>query len=209
MNDPTGSRRFWVIPTASKINIELLEENLEQIWAQAYKLCLDGEPYHLSEEMEALRMPQSGRHQMENRFADHLPKIIEFYFSEARPGGITLGEIFDFIEGKNEDKKGFAKPTNAERRDLGSCLRTNGWTVKQSYINGASAKGFMPPSHAFPKAPIFLGTAPGWQQGPPDLSDRAFKLPTLIPAFVPQINLPPAEEDEPDANFGLQPGELL
>lgn len=191
LNDPTGSRRFWVIPTAPRINIELLMQHLEQIWAQAYAYFEEGIPHYLSDEMESLRAQQSGRHQMENRFADLIPQITEFYRMDPRPHGITLNEIFTFLDGKvgeGQDGKtgerlGFAKPTNAERRDLGSCLRAHGWTVKQGFAYGSSAKCFRPPEHFNLKAPI-----------------------TTLPP--PGESLPAVEVDT--NNFsGLAPGELI
>ncbi len=157
LNDPTGSRRFWVIPTADKIDIELLQENLDQIWAQAYKLCLAGEPNHLSEEMEDLRKPQSGRYQMVNRFDDLLPIITEFYQSKALPNGITLNSIFGCLDAKCADgSKGYANPTNAERRELSNCLKANGWTSKQGYIGGVSAKCYTAP----PQFPLKVSKFP-------------------------------------------------
>ncbi len=145
LNDPTGSRRFWVIPVGKRCDLDLLRSNIDQIWAQAFHLCNQGVPHYLTQEFEAMRVDQSGRHQMENRFADLLPKILDFYLSALRPKGITLNEIFSFLEGKLEEGKGFAKPNNAERRDLGACLRAAGWSVKSNWIHGASSKCFTPP----------------------------------------------------------------
>ncbi|GEM_PF-5367748 len=145
LNDPTGSRRFWVIPVGKRCDMDLLRAHLDQIWAQAFHLCQHGVPHWLSPEFEALRVTQSGRHQMENRFADLLPKIQEFYLSAPRPKGITLNEIFSFLEGKLEEGKGFAKPNHADRRDLGACLRAAGWSTKSTWIDKASSKCFTPP----------------------------------------------------------------
>jgi hypothetical protein len=128
-----------------RCDLDLLRSNIDQIWAQAFHLCSQGVPHYLTQEFEAIRVDQSGRHQMENRFADLLPKILDFYLSALRPKGITLNEIFSFLEGKLEEGKGFAKPNNAERRDLGACLRAAGWSVKSNWIHGASSKCFTPP----------------------------------------------------------------
>ena len=189
LNDPTGSRRFWVIPTAPRINIELLQEHLKQIWAQVFAYSMEETPHHLSAEMEILRAQQSGRHQMENRFADLVSQITEFYASVSRPSGITLNEIFTFLDGKvgggqdgmTGERRGFAKPSNAERRELSACLKAAGWTVKQGYINGVSAKCFRPPTRVL--------QAPKVELPPPG---RAFSV------------------EEVESNFqGLAPGELI
>lgn len=205
LNDPTGSRRFWVIPTAHKINIELLQEHLEQIWAQAYAYFEEGIQHYLTDEMEALRARQSGRHQMENRFSDLMPQILQLYGYDLRPNGITLNEIFTFLEGragemadgKNGERKGYAKPTNSERRELAACLRSHGWTVKQGFINGVSAKCFMAPMRPIePMKPVVL---------PP---------PTAVHAVMRPLDLsqpfPPQEEaGDGGDHLTIRPGELL
>lgn len=179
LNDPTGSRRFWVIPVGKRCDLDLLRANLEQIWAQAFQLCLQGVPHYLTPEFETLRVAQSGRHQMDNRFADLLPKILDFYLSAPRPKGITLNEIFSFLEGKQEEGKGFAKPNNAERRDLGACLRAAGWSVKSSWVNGASSKCFTPPGdHLLHPATLVM---------PPTPWEGAF--PAQDPALAPYTSL--------------------
>jgi len=183
LNDPTGSRRFWVIPTAPRINIELLKEHLEQIWAQAYTYFEEETPHYLSDEMEALRAQQSGRHQMENRFADLTPQIMVFYTSVPRPNGITLNDIFTFLDGKvgegqdgkTGERKGFAKPTNAERRELGACLRAAGWSVKQGFVYGASAKCFRPPEKMLLQLPKTELPPPGQASPPMEDDDSNFK----------------------------------
>lgn len=179
LNDPTGSRRFWVIPVGKRCDLGLLKANLDQIWAQAYRLCRDGLQHHLTDEFEALREAQSRRHQMENRFADLMPKILEFYLSKPRPRGITLVEILSFIEGKTDETKGFAKPSLADRRDLGRCLHQFEWTVKQSWINGKSDKAFTPPEALLaPKVPPPGAGQEGFIFPVPDLSVDPFAGPS-------------------------------
>lgn len=174
LNDPTGSRRFWVIPVGKRCDLDLLSANRDQIWAQAFHLCLQGVPHYLAPEFEAMRVDQSGRHQVENRYADLLLKILGFYLTAHRPKGITLNEIFSFLEGKLEEGKGFARPNNADRRDLGACLRAAGWSVKSSWINGASSKCFTPPGDQ-----LLHPAPPGMPFPPPglDLGANPFRDP--------------------------------
>lgn len=205
LNDPTGSRRFWVIPTGPKINIELLQEHRDQIWAQALVGYEEDFPHHLSDAMEALRAKQSERHQMENRFTDLLPKIHQFYWSNMRPNGITLNEIFTFLDGKagemadprTGERPGYAKPTNAERRELGACLRSHGWVVKQGVINGVSAKGFIAPRRE-PDRPTKVHLTP------PTFAHDIMRPLTLSSSLLPTVE----EVEGPDMP-DLQPGELL
>ena len=50
LKDPTGSRRFWVIPVRQEIPIALLKQERDRIWAAAYALYQAGEQWHLTNE---------------------------------------------------------------------------------------------------------------------------------------------------------------
>lgn len=52
LNDPTGSRRFWVISLGSniQINVGLIAKNRDAIWAQAVALFEEGEQWWLTPE---------------------------------------------------------------------------------------------------------------------------------------------------------------
>jgi len=52
LNDPTGSRRFWVVSLGSniQINVGLIAKNRDAIWAQAVALFEDGEQWWLTPE---------------------------------------------------------------------------------------------------------------------------------------------------------------
>ncbi|MFM7424468.1 MAG: VapE domain-containing protein, partial [Elainella sp.] len=51
--DATGNRRFWVVPVKKRIDLELLEQERDQIWAAAVALHFRGEPHWLDLEAEA------------------------------------------------------------------------------------------------------------------------------------------------------------
>jgi hypothetical protein len=48
LSDPTGSRRFWIVPITKADYQHTV--NMQQAWAQAYHLYLAGEPYYLNDE---------------------------------------------------------------------------------------------------------------------------------------------------------------
>ena len=50
--DPTGNRRFWIVPAANRINLELLEHNRDQLWAEAVLAFNAGEEWWLGDEQE-------------------------------------------------------------------------------------------------------------------------------------------------------------
>ncbi|WNZ45180.1 virulence-associated E family protein [Leptolyngbya boryana CZ1] len=50
--DPTGNRRFWIIPVSGKIDIALLKEERDRLWAAAVALYKSGYQWHLTEDEE-------------------------------------------------------------------------------------------------------------------------------------------------------------
>ena len=52
--DPTGNRRYWVIPVSKKIDIPTLKKERDRIWAAAVALYKSGEQWWLTDEEEVL-----------------------------------------------------------------------------------------------------------------------------------------------------------
>lgn len=50
--DPTGNRRFWIIPVSGKVDIALLKEERDRLWAAAVALYKSGYQWHLTEDEE-------------------------------------------------------------------------------------------------------------------------------------------------------------
>jgi len=55
LNDPTGSRRFWVIRVVRTIDVTLLREWKDQLWAEAVAAFRTGEIFYLDDEDERAR----------------------------------------------------------------------------------------------------------------------------------------------------------
>lgn len=55
LEDPTGSRRFWILTLGGPANLTLLAEWRDQLWAEALAAYRAGEQWHLPEEAEAVR----------------------------------------------------------------------------------------------------------------------------------------------------------
>lgn len=46
LNDPTGARRFWPVKILREIDVQRLETDRDQIWAEAFARWRNGEPWH-------------------------------------------------------------------------------------------------------------------------------------------------------------------
>jgi len=49
LNDPTGSRRFWILQVKKQIDTDRLDRESDLIWAAAVALYKRGEPWHLTD----------------------------------------------------------------------------------------------------------------------------------------------------------------
>ena len=54
LDDPTGSRRYWIVRVNRKIDIPRLEKEVDGIWAAAVDAYNNGEQWHLNEEEEKM-----------------------------------------------------------------------------------------------------------------------------------------------------------
>jgi predicted P-loop ATPase len=64
LTDETGGRRYWIV-TCGNVDIEKLNADRDQLWAEAYARYLAGEPWHdhFPEFREALAVEQEDRYQ--------------------------------------------------------------------------------------------------------------------------------------------------
>lgn len=58
LNDPTGDRRFWPVKVGD-VNIKLLKEEREQLWAEAVYRALNGEKHYIEPDDPIYRLMQS------------------------------------------------------------------------------------------------------------------------------------------------------
>ena len=72
LDDPTGSRRFWPIATPGPLDGEWLEENRDQIWAEAVEAYKSGEIWHLDDEEENERQKVSRDFEQTDPWATHV-----------------------------------------------------------------------------------------------------------------------------------------
>lgn len=117
LSDPTGNRRFWVIPVQCRIDAGRLRKERDQIWAAAVALYKSGEQWWLTDEecLEAEAIAASFR------LHDPWLEAIESYLRGHEV--ITAGEILESclkLEISKQDK-------GAQMR-VASILKQLGWT---------------------------------------------------------------------------------
>jgi len=134
LNDPTGDRRFWVIPLQQKVDLQLLKQERDRIWAgavQAYKDWLErgGKqeecPWWLTDEEDS----RNSQNNAQYRSSDEWQDIIEDYLSHQTV--CTVRELL--TEAFGYQAKDIAK---RDQQRVANCLKAMGWKKTRRTYQG-------------------------------------------------------------------------
>ncbi|MEL7501003.1 MAG: VapE domain-containing protein [Cyanobacteria bacterium J06554_6] len=144
LNDPTGSRRFWVIDMGDfkrdREGLEWLQDNRDLIWATALALYRQGEPWHLTEEEEGLSEAQNRSYTLENPLQEDLERYLGSLQEAAQnPSGrnqeptalaFTTSDLLSLL--------GFAKAQHQRNtRNLKAAMEALGYSKSLRRIGGS------------------------------------------------------------------------
>jgi len=119
--DPTGNRRFWVIPIETKIEVSKISNIRNDVWAAILALYKAGENWYLDKEDELLVSEDTEKYAQEYIYAD---KIRSYFIRNKKA---TLSEILENALGLYTsqliDKK--------IRKEVTSTLKYLGFTYKR------------------------------------------------------------------------------
>ncbi len=119
LRDPTGARRFWVIPVKS-IDFKAFESiNKDLLWAQAYDLYINGEKWWFDDTDKDINKELQRLHNAHKAYsvADDLFNEIERLNS--REQYMNVSSIFDLFGSKSATKK--------DMNDLATLLESSGY----------------------------------------------------------------------------------
>lgn len=122
LNDSTGSRRFWVVPVAQKVDLRRLKENRAAIWGAAVQCFLNKEPWFLTAQEELLRQELNDSYQREDPWQEAIASYCQFRDK------VTISEILDRVL-----KIEIGKQDRQAQMRVGDLLRSNGWVKKKSH----------------------------------------------------------------------------
>lgn len=119
LRDETGARRFWPVACwdAPEIDIEALERNRDQLWAEARDRYREGSPWWLeSPDLVRLAEAEQQARYEEDAWQD---RIEEFLVGRS---DVSISQILEMcLEKKPRDW------TQIDRNRVGRCLRALGW----------------------------------------------------------------------------------
>lgn len=96
--DATGNRRYWVVDVKKKIDFKWLEENRDQLYAEAYFKILHNIPFpevplHIAQEQQELHLPQD---EWTEAIVNYIRKSPEYCRGD-KDYQITVSQIYDDV----------------------------------------------------------------------------------------------------------------
>lgn len=133
--DDTGSRRFWPVTVPGAIDIELLKEWRDQLWAEAVAWYRKGEQWWLTPEEEELRKADA------TNYSDDDPweREVHVYLAKNGPIPVNISDILD------ELKIPIERQGMRESRRVAAILRKKGWsrkTTPQAFVSRFGPKSY-------------------------------------------------------------------
>lgn len=153
LNDPTGERRFWVIPVAGKINIAQLKRDRDAIWAAAVTAYRNGEQWWLTDEEEHLLGLENEKYQQQ----DSWEPLLESYLVGKNEISIStlLSDCLGIEIGRHD---------RASQMRVTECLKRLDWQKGDRRSSGGKRNQFWMRSKNGQKPPSEV-----WQQPVPAL----------------------------------------
>jgi predicted P-loop ATPase len=134
--DTTGNRRFWVVACGGTVDLAALEQDRDQLWAEAVSRYLKGEPWHLTGTLANVAAEEANLRLIHDPWTpDVLEALGELQQTEVSPGEI-MRHLPVSAEARNE--------RNAMR--VGKILLELGWSRgKRHKTRGQLFVGQPPP----------------------------------------------------------------
>ncbi|PSN16258.1 hypothetical protein C7293_03365 [filamentous cyanobacterium CCT1] len=131
LTDNTGNRRFWVIPVQKRVDLNLLAQERDQIWAAAVTLYQAGYNWWLSEDEESIAAEFSQAYQP----GDPWFGTIRSYLQKTSREEITVVEILTYALGIQMGMQG-----RPHEMRVGNVLKMLGWTKTDRRLDDSGVR---------------------------------------------------------------------
>lgn len=126
LHDPTGSRRFWVIETPG-VNVDLLRDIRDQVWAEAVAAYRAGEQWHLDGDSDKERAELASQYQQEEPWE----AIVTRWIADKKIEDVSIERVL--IECILKDAKDWK---GDDTKTIARILRKSGFHRYQRMIEG-------------------------------------------------------------------------
>ena len=125
LHDPTGERRYWVIPVTQTIPIKIVAQERDRIWAAAVAAYKAGEQWWLTPQEDELLAEANQGWQSSDTWEEDILKYLELRST------CTVGDILEKPLGLDIGQHG-----KGEQMRVSDILRRNGWVRASKRIDG-------------------------------------------------------------------------
>lgn len=137
LTDPSGDRRYWVLPVKSKIDTAKTAELRDSIWATACKAHRSGEQWWLTEQEKELAKKANEPFRGEDVWTDPIwNHICDRSF-------VTIGEL---LSEPLEIEVG--RQTKGDQMRVSNILTRLGWQKGKTWVNGTWKRGWTCPDRS-------------------------------------------------------------
>ncbi|MBF2099140.1 MAG: hypothetical protein IGQ88_12320 [Gloeomargaritaceae cyanobacterium C42_A2020_066] len=197
LNDPTGSRRFWVIPVSQLIDIQALERDRDAIWSAAVHAYRNGEQWWLTPDEFAQSEDANRDYQASDPWTDDIAAYV------ASRQSVTVKEILKALDVDS------GQQTKAHENRIAAILKAQGWEKSRRSEGGTRQKCWkretlgekvVPGGTTNPETPapstLEPGTTPLNEVGPPGTTpgvsgaNATEGLVPPLPDLVPPSTIP-------------------
>ncbi|MEH2085999.1 VapE domain-containing protein [Nostoc sp.] len=123
--DPTGSRRFWVIPVKGMIPVEQVAAERDLLWAAAYDLYKSGEKWNLTSAQEEIVEELNKQFQVVDPWLEKIQEYVEYKNS------VTRSELFNLLEIE------ISRQHSGDSKRIGAVMNRLGWETERVRSSGA------------------------------------------------------------------------
>ncbi len=134
--DPTGTRRFWMIHQAKKVEIDFVVNLRDEVWAEACAAYFAGEPWWLNADEEQW-LEDNNREYLQTSVWDE--DVQNFLHGKATNELFTINDIFNFLGFENVSKD------DPKRNKIRNSLQRAGCVMKHRTYSGINAKWWWKP----------------------------------------------------------------
>lgn len=126
--DYTGNRRFWPIRCDGRINVKLLTDARDQLWAEARSAFEAGEQWHLSAEEARIAANVQESHRVVSEVEQGVANILERKVKGGWtvPPTVSVLELFREICGVERDTENLSARRQMETA-IGQAVKRSGW----------------------------------------------------------------------------------
>lgn len=135
LSDPTGNRRFWIVPVTKRIDIESIKKERDLLWASAVKLYTQGEQWWLTDTEEQQREIDNKNYSSTDPWEEMILGHIE------NQSSVTTTDIL-----LNCVKMDASRMDTASQRRVAAILQENGWKLVRKRENGRQYRAWVAPN---------------------------------------------------------------